>query len=58
MKDYMLDEDSEPYGNQYLKEKTKAHYGDALFTAEHEGVPDVVTMREKTSQILHAYFRS
>ena len=30
-----------------------AHYGNALFIAEREGVPDVVTMREKmlTSEV-------
>ena len=58
MRHYLLDEDSVPYGNQYLKEKLKTHYGDAMYIAEHEGVQDVVTMRGKPSQILHAYFKS
>lgn len=47
-----------PYGNQYLKEKLKKHYSDSVHIAEQGGVQDIVTMREKTSQILRAYFKS
>jgi len=47
MRGYLWDEDSVPYGNQYLKHKLKTHYGDAMYTAEREGVQSVVTMIEK-----------
>ena len=33
-------------------------YGDSIYIAEDEGVHDIVTMREKTSQILTSYFKS
>ena len=33
-------------------------YGDPVYLAEDEGVHDIVTMREKTSQILRSYFKS
>ena len=32
-------------------------YGDSIYFAEGEGVHDIVTMREKTSQILRSYFK-
>jgi len=31
MRDYLWDEDSVPYGNQYLKEKLKTRYGDGMY---------------------------
>ncbi|KAG1669527.1 Sodium channel protein para [Nymphon striatum] len=58
MKEFLADKESTPYGNQYLKQKLMEHYGDSIYIAEGEGVHDIVTMREKTSQILRSYFKS
>ncbi|KAG7156758.1 hypothetical protein Hamer_G006773 [Homarus americanus] len=56
MKEFLTNTDSEPYGNQYLKGQLKEQYGDNVHFAEGEGLYDIVTMREKTSQILRSYF--
>ncbi|KAG1662657.1 Villin-1 [Nymphon striatum] len=58
IKEFLTDTESTPYGNQYLKQKLIEHYGDSIYIAEGEGVHDIVTMREKTSQILRSYFKS
>ncbi|KAG1683688.1 Protein eyes shut [Nymphon striatum] len=58
MKEFLTDKESTPYGNQYLKQKLMEHYGDSMYIADGEGVHDIVTMREKTSQILRSYFKS
>ena len=57
-KEFLTDKESSPYGNQYLKQKLMEQYGDSIYIAEGEGVHDIVTMREKTSQILRSYFKS
>ena len=58
MKEFLCGEDSLQYGNQYLKSKLRERYGDSIYIAEGEGLHDIVTMREKTSQILRSYFKS
>lgn len=57
MKEFLPDEDSLPYGNQYLKSKLKDRYGNSLHIAEGEGLHDIVTMRERASEILRLYFK-
>ncbi len=56
MKESLTNPDSEPYGNQYLKRKLREQYQDNVHFTEGEGLHDIVTMREKTSQILRSYF--
>ena len=58
MKEFLTDKESTPYGNQYLKQQLMEQYGDSVYIAEGVGVHDIVTMREKTSQILRSYFKS
>jgi len=48
MRGYLLPDGSAPYGNQYLKENLKGHYGDSIYVAEEDGLNDIVTIREKT----------
>lgn len=57
MRDYLSEEASVPYGNQYMKEKLKGHFGDSIHISEGEGLHDLVTMREQTSKILRDYFK-
>ena len=45
MGEYLLEDDSVPYGSQYLKQKLKEHYNDSIYIAEVEGLQDIVTMR-------------
>jgi hypothetical protein len=58
MGEYLLVEDSEPYGSQYLKQKLKERYSDSIYIAEGQGLQDIVTMREKTAKILRTYFET
>ena len=59
MKGYLLEDGSVPYGNQYLKETLKWHYGYLIYEAEGGGLNNFVTMREKkTSKILRDSFKS
>ncbi len=37
--------------------KLKEQYGESIYIAEGEGLDDIVTMRENTSQILQSYFK-
>jgi 5'-3' exonuclease len=57
MKELLTGEDSLPYGNQYLKSLLKERYGNAICIAEGDGLTDIVTMRERTAQILRSYFK-
>ena len=57
MKEFLTGKDSVPYGNQYLKSKLKKRYGNYIYIAEGEDLHGIVTMREKTSQILRSYFK-
>ena len=54
--EYLEEQDSVAYGNQYLKSKLLEHYGESIFVAEGKGLHDIVTFREKTSSILRNYF--
>jgi hypothetical protein len=56
MGEYLVEQDSVAYGNQYLKSKLLKHYGESIFIAEGNGLHDIVTFREKTSRILRDYF--
>ena len=56
MKDFLEPTATEPFGIVYFKSKLKEKYGDAIYFAEEDGNKDIVTMKEKTSQILRAYF--
>ena len=58
IKEYLQDDDSVAYGNQYLKSKLLEHYGKSIFIAEGEGLSHIVTFREKTSEILRNYFNT
>ena len=50
--------DSIPYGNQYLKTLLMRRYTDGIFIAERDGSDCIVTLKEKTSEILRSYFNS
>ena len=56
MGEYLVEQDSVAYGNQYLKSKLLKHYGESIFIAEGNGLHDIVTFCEKTSSILRDYF--
>ena len=60
MKEFLTNTDSESFGKSYLKSKLKEKYGESVFLhfAETEGLQDLVTMKEKTSQILRSYFNA
>ena len=58
MKEYLKNTESVPFGNQYLKEKLIEHYGENVHISGGEGLHTIVTMREKTSQILRSYFKT
>jgi len=45
MKDYLENEESTPFGTQYLKCKLKEHYKDSISFAEREGQTYIVTMK-------------
>ena len=56
MTEYLVEGDSATYSNKWLKYKLEEKYGDSLFIAECEGLPNIVTFREKTRKILRDYF--
>ena len=58
MKEYLQDDDYVAYGNRYLKSKLLEHYGKAIFIAEGGGLSDIVTFREKTSELLRNYINT
>ena len=58
MKEYLQDDDYVAYGNRYLRSKLLEHYGNAICIAEGDGLSDIVTFREKTSEILRNYFNT
>lgn len=58
MQKHLSNPDSGSYSNRYLKTKLKERYGDSIIVAEGEGCHDIVTMRERSSDILRSYFRS
>ena len=55
MKEYLQDDDYVAYGNRYLKSKLLEHYGKAIVITTGYGLSDIVTFREKTSEILRNY---
>ena len=55
---YLMDSDSVPYGNQYMKSKLKEKYGESIHISETGGFHGIVTMREKTDSILRSYFQN
>ena len=56
MHTYLQASESSAYGNQYLKSKLIAHYGESVFVSEGGGLHDIVTFREKTNAILKEFF--
>ena len=58
MKEFLTDKDSLPFGKQYLKSQLRERYGDSIHVIKGDGLRDIVTMREKASQILRSYFKS
>lgn len=56
MTEYLVEGDSATYSNKWLRYKLEEKYGDSLFIAECEGLPNIVTFREKTRIILRDYF--
>ena len=57
MKEFLTDNNSLPYTSYYLKKKLKERYGDSIYFAEKEGLNDIVTFREKTSNILRSFYK-
>ena len=57
MNGYLSNPDSEPYDNYSMKKKLKEHFKDSVHFSEAEGLGDIVTMREQTSQILRSYHK-
>ena len=55
---HLMDTDSVPYGNQYMKSKLKEKYGDSIHISETGGFHGIVTMREKTDSIPRSYFQN
>ena len=53
---YLDNEESIAFDNYYLKRKLKEHYKNSISSAEKEGQSEIVTMKEKTQQILRSYF--
>lgn len=58
MNEFLNDVDSIPYSRKYVKSKLKEIYGTRLHFAEREGLDDIVTMAEKTSNILRSYYNT
>ena len=56
MKRFLSNPDSEPYDNQSLKKHPKERFKDSIHFSEGEGLDDIVTMREQTSEILRSYY--
>ena len=56
MTEYLVEGDSAIYSNKWLKYKLEEKYGDSIFIAECEGLPNIVMFREKTKKILRDYF--
>ena len=54
MQEYLSNADSIPYGNQYLKTLPMQRYANSIFIAEGDGLDCIVTIREKTSDILRS----
>lgn len=58
MKEVLANPDTDPYSSYYLKGQLQNRYGDSIYIAEGKGLQDIVTMKEKTSQILRSYFKT
>ena len=56
MNEYLEDQTSTCYGNSYLKSQLLKRYGDSLYIANSDGLYDIITFRETTSNILRDYF--
>ena len=50
--------DIQPYSKRYLKAQLQKEYGNSIYISESDGVHDIVTMREKTSDILRSYYNN
>ena len=57
MKGYLSNPDLEPYDNYNLKKRLKKRCKDSIHFSEGEGLDDIVTMREQTSQILRSCYK-
>ena len=58
MSEFLLNNNSQPYGVQYFKEKLKYYYGTSIFVAEGQGLDGIVTMRDQAETLLCNYFRN
>ena len=58
MQKFLTDKNTDAYSNRWLKKKLKDHFNDSIYISEVEGCPDLVTLREKTSEILRSHFKS
>ena len=56
MKGYLQDQTSMSYGNSYLKSQLLKRYGDSVYIANSDGLHDIITFRETTTNILRDYF--
>ena len=56
--EYLFNADSIPYGDLYLKTLLMQRYANSIFIAEGDGLDWIVTIREKTSDILRSYFNN
>ena len=57
MKGYLCNPDSEAYDNYSLKKHLKKHFKDSIHFCEGEGLENIVTMREQTSEIMRSYYK-
>ena len=58
MKEFLVNPAADSYSSYYLKGQLQKRYGDSIYIAEGEGLQYIVTMKEKTSQILRSYFKT
>ena len=56
MKGYLQDQTSMSYGNSYLKSQLLKRYGDSVYIANSDGLRDIITFCETTTNILREYF--
>ena len=57
MKEFLTVKNTDSYSNRYLKTRLKDHFKDYIHISEAEGSSDIVTFREKSSEILRSHFK-
>ena len=56
MKDFLTCEYSKPYSNNWLKRKLESHFTDKICISKGEGLCDIVTFVENSTDILRSHF--